>query len=282
MILERTMKMVNVIAEIGINHNGSVDVAKQLIDVASIAGCQYVKFQKRNPDVCVPEEQKYTRRDTPWGNITYLEYKYKMEFDGSQYDELFSYADSKGIGIFASVWDKDSVDFMRQYTSIMKVPSALINDKDLLFYARDRSDYLMISTGMSDEKEIEEAIRVGSPDLIFHTNSAYPSPIDELNLNYINTLKDKYSDREIGYSGHEYGLVPTFAAVAMGATWVERHITMDRTMWGSDHLASVEPIGLMKLTKGIRDIEKSMGSGGPRVVSECELPKRESLRKVTT
>ena len=282
MILERIMKMVNIIAEIGINHNGSVDVAKQLIDVASIAGCQYVKFQKRNPDVCVPEEQKYTRRDTPWGNIMYLEYKYKMEFDGSQYDELFSYADSKGIGIFASVWDKDSVDFMRQYTSIMKVPSALINDKDLLFYARDRSDYLMISTGMSNEKEIEEAVRVGSPDLIFHTNSAYPSPIEELNLNYINTLKDKYPDREIGYSGHEYGLVPTFAAVAMGATWVERHITLDRTMWGSDHLASVEPIGLMKLTKGIRDIEKSMGSGGPRVVSECELPKRESLRKVTT
>ncbi len=274
--------MVNVIAEIGINHNGSVDVAKQLIDVASIAGCQYVKFKKRNPDVCVPEDQNYKRRDTPWGNLMYLEYKYRMEFDGSQYDELFSYADSKGIGVFASVWDKDSVDFMRQYTSTMKVPSALINDKDLLFYARDRSDYLMISTGMSNEKEIEEAVRVGSPDLIFHTNSAYPSPIEELNLNYINTLKDKYPDREIGYSGHEYGLVPTFAAVAMGATWVERHITLDRTMWGSDHLASVEPIGLMKLTKGIRDIEKSMGSGGPRVVSECELPKRESLRKVTT
>jgi len=274
--------MVNVIAEIGINHNGSVDVAKQLIDVATIAGCQYVKFQKRNPDICVPEEQKYTRRDTPWGNMTYLEYKYKLEFDGSQYDELVSYADSKGIGIFASVWDKDSVDFMRKYTSTMKVPSALINDTDLVLYARDISDYLMISTGMSNEKEIEEAVRIGSPDLIFHTNSAYPSPIEELNLNYINTLKDKYPDREIGYSGHEYGLVPSFSAVALGVTWVERHITLDRTMWGSDQLASIEPIGLMKLTKGIRDIEKSMGSGGPRVVSDCELPKREELRKVTT
>ena len=160
----------------------------------------------------------------------------------------------------------------------MKVPSALITNKDLLFYTRDNSDYLMISTGMSKELEIENAIKVGNPDLIFHTNSSYPSPIRELNLNYINWLKEKYPSKEIGYSGHEYGLVTTFAAVAMGASWVERHITLDRTMWGSDHLSSVEPMGLMKLVKGIRDIEKSLGGGGPRELFDSEMKKRKALR----
>ena len=267
-----------IIAEIGINHNGSVETAKKLIDVASVSGCDFVKFQKRNPDVCVPEDQKYKRRDTPWGEMSYIEYKYKMEFDDSQYDELFSYAESKGIGIFASVWDIDSVDFMRRYTGTMKVPSALITNNNLLFYARDKSDYLMISTGMSEEKEIENATMISNPDLIFHTNSTYPSPIGELNLNYINWLKEKYPSKEIGYSGHEYGLVTTFAAVAMGASWVERHITLDRTMWGSDHLSSVEPMGLMKLVKGIRDIEKSLGEGGPRELFDSEMKKRKALR----
>ena len=270
--------MTKIIAEIGINHNGDIDIAKKLIDVAAVAGCDFVKFQKRNPDVCVPEDQKYKRRDTPWGNLMYLEYKYRMEFDHSQYDELFSYADSKGIGMFASVWDTDSVDFMRTYTSTMKVPSALITNNDLLFYARDRSDYLMISTGMSEEKEIENAVKVGNPDLIFHTNSTYPSPNNELNLNYINWLKEKYPSKEIGYSGHEYGLVPTFAAVALGASYVERHITLDRTMWGSDHLSSVEPMGLMKLVKGIRDIENALGEVAPRELFKSELEKKKALR----
>ncbi len=267
-----------IIAEIGINHNGDIEIAKKLIDVASVAGCDYVKFQKRNPDVCVPEDQKFKRRDTPWGNMMYLEYKYRMEFDSSQYDELFSYADSKGIGMFASVWDIDSVDFMRNYTSTMKIPSALITNKDLLFYTRDRSDYLMISTGMSKEVEIENAVKVGNPDLIFHTNSSYPSPVNDLNLNYIDWLYEKYPNKEIGYSGHEYGLVPTYAAVVKGATWIERHITLDRTMWGSDQMASVEPHGLIKLVKDVRSIEKSLGESGPREVLNSELDKRKSLR----
>ena len=272
--------MVKVIAEIGINHNGSLDIAKKLIDVASIAGCDYVKMQKRNPDVCVPEDQKSVMRKTPWGEMTYLDYKYKLEFGHDEYDELYHYAAEKGIGFFASVWDKDSVDFMSNYGAIMKIPSALITDDALIKYARKNSDYLMISTGMSNEREIETAVSVCKPDLIFHTNSAYPSPVEELNLKYIEWLANKYPYAEIGYSGHEYGLVPTFSAVAMGATWVERHITLDRTMWGSDQLASVEPIGLMKLVKGIRDIEKSMGEYGKRKVAKCEMSKRKSLRKV--
>ena len=272
------MNHTKVIAEIGINHNGCIDTAKKLIDVAAISGCDYVKFQKRNPDVCVPEDQKSKIRDTPWGKISYLEYKYNMEFEEKQYDELFDYAEQKDIGIFASVWDKDSVDFMKNYTSMMKVPSALITNKTLLEYARKQSDYLMISTGMSTEEEVCKSVSVGDPDLIFHTNSTYPSPTEELNLEYINWLQAKYPTKDIGYSGHEYGLVTTFASVAMGATWIERHVTLDRTMWGSDQMASIEPIGLMKLVNGIRNIDKAMGSGGPRKLLNSELEKRQSLR----
>ena len=165
-----------------------MDIAKRLIDVASLAGCDYVKFQKRNPDVCVPEEQKNKIKKTPWGEMSYLEYKYRTEFDKSQYDEIFEYAADKGIGIFASVWDNDSVDFMAKYCKVMKIPSALITNRKLLEYAREKAEYLMISTGMSTEEEISEAVNVCNPDLIFHTNSTYPSPIEELNLNYINWL----------------------------------------------------------------------------------------------
>jgi N-acetylneuraminate synthase len=267
-----------IIAEIGINHNGDVAVAKKLIDVASLAGCDYVKFQKRNPDVCVPEEQKTKMRETPWGTMSYLDYKYKLEFGDKEYQEIDQYCQEKEIGWFASVWDKDSVDFMKKYTGISKIPSALITDDDLLRYARENCEYLMVSTGMSDEHEISSCIEIAKPDLIFHSNSTYPAPVDELNLNYINWLRDKYPSKEIGYSGHEFGLVPTFAAVTLGATCIERHITLDRTMWGSDQMASVEPGGLLKMVKGIRDIEHSLGGGGPRKVFGSELKKRKSLR----
>ena len=267
-----------IIAEIGINHNGSVELAKKLIDASSLAGCDYVKFQKRTPDICVPEAQKNKLRDTPWGEMKYIDYKKKIEFEKDEYDQVFDYANQKNIGCFASVWDKVSVDFMKQYGTITKIPSALITDLDLCKYARDNFETLIISTGMSTEEEIEECISACSPDVIMHTNSTYPCPNDEINLNYIHWLKDKWNS-EVGYSGHEYGLVTTFASVAMGCTWIERHVTLDRTMWGSDQMASVEPQGLIKLVKGVRDIDSAMGLGGPRICLGSEKKKRESLRK---
>ena len=269
--------MVKIIGEIGINHNGDLDLCKRIIDAAVLAGCDYVKFQKRNPDVCVPEEQKSKPKSTPWGEMTYLDYKYKVEFGKEEYDEIDRYCKEKGIGWFASVWDKDSVDFMSQYNNISKIPSALITNKELVEYARNKFDYLIISTGMSTEDEIEKAVEYSSPDVIMHTNSTYPSPINELNLEYITWLKNKYN-KEVGYSGHEYGLVTTFATIPMGVTWIERHITLDRTLWGSDQVASVEPAGLIKLVKGIRDIEKSLGGNSERKLLQSELSKRKSLR----
>jgi len=276
-----------IIGEIGINHNGSLEMTKKLIDVAVIAKCDYVKFQKRNPDVCVPKDEKNKIKSTPWGEMTYLEYKHKIEFGKEEYDEIDRYCREKKIGWFASVWDLGSVDFMSQYTTkfndeekiMMKIPSALITNDELIKYAKEKSDYLMISTGMSTEEEIVKCINICEPDLIFHTNSTYPSPIDELNLGYIKWLTEKYPNKEIGYSGHEFGLTTTFAATTLGATWIERHITLDRSIWGSDQMASVEPSGLIKLIKGIRDIEIASGNGyGPREVIKSELSKRKTLR----
>ena len=268
-----------VIAEIGINHNGDVEIAKKLIDVAVIAGCHSVKFQKRNPELCVPEHQKNKPKRTPWGEMTYLEYKHKIEFNCNQYNEIFDYCHDKNIKCFASVWDIDSVDFMYKHTDVAKIPSALITDLKLCDYARGKNAQLMVSTGMSTEEEVKACVETCSPDVIFHTNSTYPSPVSELNLSYITWLKEKYPYSTIGYSGHEYGLVPTFVAVVLGAGYVERHITLDRTMWGSDQMASVEPAGLIKMVKAIRDIESSVGEGGPRKLLDGEKAKKESLRK---
>jgi N-acetylneuraminate synthase len=272
---------IKVIAEIGINHNGSIDLCKQLMLLAKVSGCDYAKIQKREPDVCVPENQKSKMRDTPWGKMTYLEYKKRIEFSEEQLKELFEYANQIGIEFFASVWDLPSVDVMAKFTKIGKIGSASITDLELCKHAREKFDYLIVSTGMSTEEEIEKCIEVCNPDVIMHTNSTYPCPVEELNLNYIHHLKNKWSGKEIGYSGHEYGLVTTFAAVAMGATWIERHITLDRSMWGSDHSSSIEPSGVIKLVKGIRDIEKATQTPiGERVLLQGELAKRDSLRKV--
>jgi N-acetylneuraminate synthase len=274
------MDQTKIIAEIGINHNGSVDICKKLINVASAAGCNYAKIQKRTPDLCIPENQKNKIRSTPWGDMTYLDYKKRIEFNEEEIQELVFYANEQNIGLFASVWDIPSSELMAKYTKITKIPSALITDLDLCKHARDNFETLIISTGMSTEKEIEACVIACDPDVIMHTNSTYPAPVKELNLNYIKWLQCKYLDRKIGYSGHEYGLVSTFASVALGVEWVERHITLNHNMWGSDHLSSLEPAGLFKLVKGIRDIEESFSiPTGPRVLTEGEKPKRESLRK---
>jgi len=272
--------MVKIIAEIGINHNGSIDLCKHMIDLAKIAGADYVKIQKRTPDLCVPEHQKSVIRDTPWGKMTYIEYKHKVEFSEEQIKELVDYSKSKGIEFFASVWDIESAKLMAKYTNIAKIASASITDLELCRVSRKLFDHLIISTGMSTEEEIDTCINVCNPDVIMHTNSTYPCPVEELNLRYIEHLKRKWPDKEIGYSGHEFGLVTTFAAVALGASWVERHITLDRTMWGSDQSSSIEPSGLIKLVKGIRDIQKSMEYlPGNRILFEKENVKRQSLRK---
>jgi N-acetylneuraminate synthase len=283
--------MVKIIAEIGLNYaygkdrSQFLDNAKKLIDVAVVAGCNWVKFQKRNPDVCVPEEQKSKPKRVPWREeeTTYLQYKWDVELTKEEYDEIDRYCQEKEIGWFASVWDKHSVEFIAENYSnygsvIMKIPSALITDIDLCSYARDKSDFLIISTGMSTEEEVQRCIKNCDPDVAMHTNSTYPSPIEELNLGYIKWLA-KNTEAEIGYSGHEFGLVTTLATVPMGVTWIERHITLDRTLWGSDQMASVEPGGLIKLVKGVRDIEKAMGGYGPRKVIGSELEKMKSLRK---
>jgi len=270
--------MVKIVAEIGINHNGSVDTAKRLIAVCAAAGCDYVKFQKRTPAICVPPEQRSVQKDTPWGKMSYLEYKERIEFGREQYDVIDEFCRSLGVGWFASVWDTPSVDFMSRYTDVMKIPSALLDDRQLGVYAREKSGSLLVSTGVSTEEEISLMVEEVKPDVLFHTNSTYPAPIDELNLSYMSWLRSRYPNIEIGYSGHEYGLVTTFAAAALGAKWIERHVTLDRNMWGSDQQSSIEPSGIFKLVKGIRDIELSIGGGGPRVVLGGEVSKRKSLR----
>ena len=273
--------MTKIIAEIGINHNGSMEKCKELILLAKVAGCQYAKIQKRNPHVCVPEKQKTKRKQTPWGEMSYLDYKLKIEFNEEQIKELYQYSKSIGINLFASVWDVDSAKLMAKYTKIAKLGSASITDDELCKVTRELFDFVIISTGMSTEEEIEKAVELSKPDVIMHTNSSYPCPVEDLNLRYIEHLKAKYGDQaEIGYSGHEYGLVSTIAAVALGATWYERHITLDRTMWGSDQTSSVEPSGLIKLVKGIRDISlATQYEPGPRKQFAKENIKRDSLRK---
>jgi len=272
--------MVKIIAEIGINHNGSLDECKKMIMLAKVAGCDYAKIQKRNPDVCVPEHQKTVMRQTPWGEMTYLEYKYRMEFNEEQIKELCDFAKEIGIEFFASVWDLDSVALMAKYTRIVKLGSPVINDLELLKATREAFDYVIMSTGMSTEEEIEKAVEACNPDVIMHTNSTYPCPEEELNLRYIEWLKTKYPTKSIGYSGHEYRLCTTTAAVALGAEWVERHITLDRNTWGSDHKSSIEPAGLFSLILDIKAVEKARQyEPQSRMQFEGENAKKKTLRR---
>lgn len=269
-----------VIGEIGINHNGDIEVAKSLILAAKKAGVNAVKFQKRTPEICVPKEQQSQMRDTPWGYITYLDYRYKVEFDREAYQEIDSYAKELGIDWFASSWDIPSLEFMESFNPVThKIPSALLTDKELLRAHRVTGRPLILSTGMSTMEQIHEAIDILGEDrlILCHTTSSYPCPPEELNLRMIQTLKENFSC-PIGYSGHEVGLVPTAVAVALGASLVERHITLDRAMWGSDQSASVEPQGLATLVKYIRVTEKAMGDGVKHVY-DSEQSSLSKLRR---
>ena len=282
------MKKTYIIAEIGINHNGDLKNALRLIDIAAAAGCDAVKFQKRNPDVCVPEHQKNVMRDTPWGQMTYLDYKYKVEFEAPEYNAIAAHCEAHGIEWSASPWDMDSLEFLKKYdVPFLKVPSAMLTNDELLEGCVASGKRVIFSTGMSTKEEIDHAVMVlrkaklvhNNPHKIglLHCNSTYPAPINELNLAGIKTLQHEYVDFEIGYSGHEFRLGTTVAAVYLGASIIERHITLDRQMWGSDHLASVEPQGLFKLVSGIRELEQAYGDGIIQV-TESEKPVRAKLR----
>jgi N-acetylneuraminate synthase len=269
------------IAEIGLNHNGSVELAKQLVDAAADAGAQAVKFQKRTPEISTPAHMRDVPRETPWGTMTYLDYRYRVEFEQDQYAEIGAYADSKGLDWFASPWDEPSVDFLEAMDTVAyKVASASVTDIGLLQRMKDTGKPVILSTGMSTLEQIDRAVEVLGTDrlVILHATSTYPLPPEEANLLMIPALKARYGV-PVGYSGHEPGLQISLAAVAMGAVAVERHITLDRAMWGSDHAASLEPHGLMSLVRDIRIINTAMGDGVKRVFPG-ELAPLSKLRRI--
>ncbi len=270
-----------IVTEIGINHNGDLNLAKEMIDIAARYGADAVKLQKRTPELCVPQEQRSQMRETPWGYISYLDYRHKVEFGEQEYAEIDRYCEELGMTWFASVWDTPSVDFMEKFNPVCyKIPSASLTDHELLKKVKDTGKPIILSTGMSTLEQIGAAIAVTGTDnlMLTHTTSTYPCEPEELNLRAIQTLKDNFSV-PVGYSGHEVGLIPSAIAVAMGACLIERHITLDRAMWGTDQAASVEPVGVEKLVKYIRVTEKSLGNGVKKVY-DSELPSLRKLRRV--
>jgi N-acetylneuraminate synthase len=269
-----------IIAEIGINHNGDLALAKKLIDTAALAGCDAVKFQKRTPELCVPPEQQNLLRETPWGLITYLDYRHRVEFGQKEYAEINRYCREKSIAWFVSPWDEPSVAFMEQFDPVCyKIASASLTDAGMLAALRATGRPLIMSTGMSTMEEIRTAVgRLDRKNLLLaHTTSTYPCKPDEINLKMIHTLAREFGC-PVGYSGHEIGLQITYAAVSIGAAFVERHITLDRAMWGTDQAASIEPGGLVRLVRDIRIIEQSMGDGVKRVYAS-EESSRKKLRR---
>ena len=268
-----------VIAEIGINHNGDLGIAKQMIDAAVHAGADAVKFQKRTPEVATPPEQQNQMRETPWGYITYLDYRYRVEFNEDHYCEIDKYCREKGIAWMVSVWDEPSVDFMEKFdTPAYKIPSASLTDTKLIHKARATGRPLILSSGMSTMDQIHKGVSVAGEEnlVLMHCTSTYPCEPEELNLKMVQTLRSEFSNIPIGYSGHEVGLVPSAVAVAFGACIVERHLTLDRAMWGSDQAASVEPGGFERLVKYIRVTEASLGDGVKKVYAS----ERSSLKKL--
>jgi sialic acid synthase SpsE len=269
-----------IIAEIGINHNGDLDLAKGLIDVAVHTGCDAVKFQKRTPDICVPDQLKGLERDTPWGRITYLEYRHKIEFGKAEYEAIDAHCRERGILWTASCWDMPSLEFIEAFSPpFYKVASAMLTNDVLLNAHVALRRPLIVSTGMSNLKQIDHAAELmgdAVPWIFLHCTSTYPGAPEEINLRVMDMLRERYG-RPVGYSGHEVGLQISLAAVARGADVLERHITLDRAMWGSDQAASVEPQGVHRLVRDARIIERALGDGVKRVY-DSELPIRDKLR----
>ncbi len=271
------------VAEIGINHNGDLDIAKKLIDAAALAGCDAVKFQKRTPELCVPvAQQQITRGKRPWGMMTYLDYRRESSSRESDYAEI----DRLRAAIAASTGSRragtiPSVDFIEQFNPVCyKIASASLTDDELLKRIRATGRPVILSTGMSTMEQIRHAVALLDPDqlLIAHSTSTYPCTARELNLRMIPQLEREFGV-PVGYSGHEVGLQTTVAAVALGACFVERHITLDRAMWGTDQAASVEPVGLVRLVRDIRVVEQALGDGVKRVY-DSEIPVMKKLRRV--
>tara|TARA_R110002020_G_scaffold150151_2_gene326727 strand:+ start:103 stop:945 length:843 start_codon:yes stop_codon:yes gene_type:complete len=272
------------IAEIGINHNGCLETTKKLIDGASLAGCDAVKFQKRTIDVVYEKQDLDRPRESPWGT-TNREQKNGLEFGKKEYDEIDAYCKEKGIEWFASAWDIDSQYFMRQYDlKYNKVASAMLTDRKLLEAIAEEGKYTFISTGMSTMEQIEKAVQIFKdakcPYEVMHCNSSYPMKVEDANLNVMETLRARLGC-DVGYSGHEAGIIVSCAAAALGATSIERHITLDRSMYGSDQAASLELVGLSRLSSYVRDIEAALGTKD-KVVTDKEKEIAAKLRKVDT
>ena len=250
------------IAEIGINHNGDIQNALKLIESSKLAGCDAVKFQKRTPKIATPKSSWNIMRETPWGKMKYIDYKKKIEFGKKEYDIINKFCKKINILWTASCWDIPSVKFIERYkVKFHKVPSACITDLDLLKELKKTNKPIIISTGMSTEKQIQKAVKIVSQKnlSILHCNSSYPAQNHQLNLKYIEKLKTTYKKSVIGYSGHEMNLSSSVAAVVLGAKIIERHITLDKSMWGTDQQASIEPIGFARLIRDVRNVENSLG-----------------------
>jgi len=272
------------IGEIGINHNGSIEIAKKIIDMAVLCGVDAVKFQKRTPEICVPPKVRDRIIETPWGDMTYFEYKKRIEFGEEEYREIDEYCKRKGVVWFASAWDIPSVEFLEKFNvPCHKIPSAKLTDRELLEKVNSIGKPVILSTGMSTEEEIEKAVKVLNKVelIIMHCNSSYPAKPEELNLRYIQTLKKKFPQAIIGYSGHELGISASLVATTLGARVIERHITIDRAMWGTDQGASIEFSGLRRLVRDLKALPIWLGDGVKRVY-ESEFKVKEKLRDKET
>ena len=267
------------IGEIGINHNGSIDLAKKLIELAVSSGFDAVKFQKRDPDISTPEEQKLKLRQTPWGDMTYLDYKKKIEFGENEFNEIDKFCKKKKIIWFASAWDLPSQIFLKKYKlKYNKVASAMLTNINLIEKIADEKKLTLISTGMSTIKDISKAVNIFRKKkckfLLMHCVSTYPCPIENLNLNLIQTLKKKFKC-EVGYSGHESSVSPSIIAYIMGATYIERHISLDRSMWGTDQAASLSESGMKNLSDILNKSQNVLGDGIKRLSKqESDLLKK--------
>ena len=269
------------IAEIGINHNGDINNALKLIESAKLAGCDAVKFQKRTPELAVPKKQWDVIRETPWGKIRYLDYKKKIEFGLKEFKIIDKFCKKIDIIWTASCWDVPSIDFIEKFrVKFHKLPSACLTDLSLLKKLKKTNKPIIISTGMSTEKQIQKAVDILSQKnlAILHCNSSYPAQNNELNLRYIERLKSKFKKSIIGYSGHEMNLSSSVAAVVLGAKIIERHITLDKTMWGTDQQASIEPLGFARLIKDVKTVEDSLGKP-IKIVYPSEIKVMKKLRK---